>query len=173
MSALIKYRRIRLLLPVVAVGLVAAWVYWSQPHRVDLATFAPSDCLAFVEADNASELLAGLEESQGWRALAGPIGAKSNLLTNRWLVRVARWVGLGNADALLLARSQFGIVLTGVQVGETGPTLTIRPLATLIIETHTSQRRVRPALEGHIEDFALRNYGQPQFKRTRIESVEV
>ncbi len=51
MIALIKYRRIRLLLPIVLVGFVAAWIYWSQPHRADLATFAPSDCLAFVEAD--------------------------------------------------------------------------------------------------------------------------
>src|SRR3989475_11471592 len=133
MSALIKYRRIRLLLPVVAVGLVAAWIYCSQPRRADLATFAPSDCLAFVEVGNAAELLAGLEESQGWQALAGPIGAKSNLLTNRWLVRVARWVGLGNAGALLLARSQFRIVFTGAPGGEAGPTLTIRPVGNLII----------------------------------------
>jgi len=173
MNALIKSRRIRLLLSVVTLGLVAAWIYWSQPHRAEMATFAPSDCLAFIEADNASELLAGLEESQGWRALAGPIGARSNLLTNHWLVRVARWVGIGNADALLLARSQVGIVFTGAQVGETGPTLTIRPLATLIIETHSSQRRVRPALEGHIEEFARRTYGQPQFSRKQIEGADI
>jgi len=173
MNALIKYRRIRLLLPILVVGLVAAWIYWSQPHRAELATFAPSDCLAFVEADNASELLAGLEESQGWRALAGPIDAKSNLLINRWLLRVARWVGIGNVDALLLARSQVGIVFTGAQVDETGPTLTIRPLATLIIETHSSQRRVRSALEGHVEEFARRIYGQPQFSRKQIQGADL
>ena len=168
-----KYRRIWLLLPILVVGLVAAWIYWSQPHRAELATFAPSDCLAFVEADNASELLAGLEESQGWRALAGPIDAKSNLLINRWLLRVARWVGIGNVDALLLARSQVGIVFTGAQVDETGPTLTIRPLATLIIETHSSQRRVRSALEGHVEEFARRVYGQPQFSRKQIQGADL
>jgi hypothetical protein len=173
MNALIKYRRIRLLLPIVVVGLIAAWIYWSQPHRADLATFAPSDCLAFVEADNASELLAGLEESQGWRTLAGPIGARSNALANRWLVRVARWFGIGNADAILLARSQFGIVITGAEAAETGPTLTIRPLATLIIETHSSPRRVRPALEGHFEEFARRIYGQPQFTRKQIDGAEI
>jgi len=170
---LIKYRRIWLLLPILVVGLVAAWIYWSQPHRAELATFAPSDCLAFVEADNASELLAGLEESQGWRALAGPIDAKSNLLINRWLLRIARWVGIGNVDALLLARSQVGIVFTGAQVDETGPTLTIRPLATLIIETHSSQRRVRSALEGHVEEFARRVYGQPQFSRKQIQGADL
>src|SRR5437588_6264006 len=173
MNALIKSRRIRLLLSVVTLGLVAAWIYWSQPHRADMATFAPSDCLAFIEADNASELLAGFEESQGWQALAGPVSARSNLLANRWLLRVARWVGIGNADALLLARSQFGLVFTGAQVGETGPTLTIRPLATLIIETHSSQRRVRPALEGHMEEFARRIYGQPQFTRKQIDGADI
>src|SRR5438309_8827859 len=173
MNALIKYRRIWLLLPILVVGLVAAWIYRSQPRRPELATLAPSDCLAFVEVGNAAELLAGLEESRGWQALAGPIGARSNLLANRWLVRVARWVRLGNADALLLARSQFGLVFTGAQVGETGPTLTIRPLATLIIETHSSQRRVRPALEGHIEEFARRTYGQPQFSRKQIEGADL
>jgi hypothetical protein len=173
MNALIKYRRITLLLPIVVVGLVAAWIYWNQPHRVDLATFAPSDCLAFVETDSASELLLGVEESHGWRTLAGPIGARSNLLANRWLVRVARWFGIGNADALLLARSQFGIVFTGAEMAETGPTLTIRPLATLIIETHSSPRRVRPALEGHIEEFARRIYGQPQFTRKQIDGADI
>lgn len=170
---MIKYRRIRLLLPIVTVGLVAAWIYWSQPHRADLSTFAPADCLAFVEADNASDLLAGLEESKGWRALGAPIGAGSNLLTNRWLVRVARWVGLGNTDALLVARSQVGIVFTGAQAGKSGPTLTIRPLATLIIETHSSQRRVRPALEGHLEEFARRIYDQPQFSRKQIDGEDL
>src|SRR5207237_354121 len=173
MNGLIIYRRIRLLLPIVVVGLVAAWIYWSQPHRADLAMFAPSDCLAFVEADNAPELLAGLEESQGWRTLAGPIGARSNPLANRWLVRVARWFGIGNADAILLARSQFGIVITGAEAAEIGPTLTIRPLATLIIETHSSPRRVRPALESHIEEFARRIYGQPRFTRKQIDGADI
>src|SRR6266436_4955998 len=173
MIALIKSRRIRLLLSVATLGLVAAWIYWSQPHRADLATFAPSDCLAFVEADSASELLLGLEESQGWRTLASPIGARSNLYVNRWLVQVARGLGIGNADALLLARSQFGIVLTGAEVAEAGPTLTIHPLATLVIETHSSQRRVRPALEGHVEGFARRIYGQPQFTRKQIDGVDL
>src|SRR5947208_9307489 len=173
MNALIKYRRIRLLFPFVAVGLVAAWVYWSQPNRVDLATFAPSDCLAFVEARNASELLAGFQESQGWQALAGTVGAKSNLPTNRWLLRVAKWVGIGNAEAILLARSQVGIIFTGARMSETGPTLTIRPLATLIIETHSSQRRVRPALEAHVEEFARRVYDQPQFSRKQIDGADI
>src|SRR5207237_8966313 len=110
--ALTNYTRIWLFMSMLVVGLVASWIYWSQPHRAELATFAPSDCLAFVEADNASELLAGLEESQGWQALAGPLDAKSNLLINRWLLRVARWVGVGNVDAVLLARSHVGIGFT-------------------------------------------------------------
>src|SRR5207253_2670910 len=97
----------------------------------------------------------------------------NNLVLNRWLIRLARWTGLGSADAVLLARSQVAIVFTGAEANVTGPTLTIKPLATLVIETHTTQRRMRSALERHIEDLARRVYGLPTLSRKQIDGVDL
>src|SRR5690349_19387607 len=108
--------RLKLLVTTAALGLVLAWAYWNQPNRIDLATFAPADCLAFLEANEPTKLFAGLEESLAWRALAGPVNAGSHLVINRWWLGLARWFSIGTPDALLLARSQAAIVFTGADV---------------------------------------------------------
>jgi hypothetical protein len=166
-------RRLKFLVPFAVVGLVLAWAYWNRPSRTDLAVFAPADCLAFLEANEPARLFAAMEESFAWRTLAGPVDAGSNLVINRWWFGLARWFGIGTPDALLLARSQAGIVFTGAGVDEKGASLTIRPLATLVIETHSSQRRMRPVLESYLEKFARRIYENPQFSRKQIDGEEI
>src|SRR5439155_5718758 len=104
--ALIKSRRTKGLLAGLVVAFIIGWLYWNRPQRIDLAAYAPSDCLAFVEANDLTEVAEGIEGTQAWRSLAVPVGAPTNLPLNRWLIRLARWTGLGSADALLLARSQ-------------------------------------------------------------------
>jgi len=171
---LIKSRRAKLFLAVLlVVACVVVWLYWNRPARTDLATYAPADCLAFVEANDLTRVAQGIEGTQAWKALAGPIGARSSLLPNRWLIRLARWTGIGSAEALLLARSQVAIVFTGAEASQAGPTLTIKPLATLIIETHTTQGRMRPTLETQIGDLARRVYGEPVLARKQIGGVDL
>jgi hypothetical protein len=153
--------------------LLGGWIYWNRPVPSDLASFAPADCLSYFEANDLPQLLTGVEDSQAWRSLSGPIGARPNILMNPWLVRVARWVGIGSADAVLLARSQVAVVFTGASTDAAGPTLTIRPLATLVIETHTSERRMRTAMERRIDEFASRVYGNPQRIRKELGGVEL
>jgi hypothetical protein len=155
-----------------AAGIVG-WFYWNRPTRVDMATFAPSDCLAYVGADNLSELAEGVEETTAWKSLAGLVGARSNLVPSNWWIRLARWTGIGSAETIVIARSQVAIVFTGAEVSEIGSTLNVKPLAALVIETHTTQRRMRPALERHIEVFARRIYAQPQLIKKQVDDVEL
>jgi len=139
---------------------------------VDMAGYVPADCVAFLEADDLVELVDGIGASEAWTKLAAPLGARSSLLPNRWLIRLARWTGFGSSDAILFARSQFAIAFTGVEESEADTTLKIKPLTTLIIETHTTQRRMRPTVERHVEDFA-RAHGQPVFSRKQIDGVDL
>jgi len=173
MRGLTKIRRAKILLAFLLVAFVAAWLYWSRTGHTDMATYAPADCLAFVEANDLTEVAQGIESTQAWKALAGPVGARSSLLPNRWFMRLARWTGIGSAEAILLTRSQIAIVFTGAEASQAGPTLTIKPLATFVIETHTTQRRMRPIVEQQIEDLASRVYGQPVFSRKQAAGVEL
>lgn len=173
MPALIKRRRTKLLLIAVIGALIVGWFYWNRPMRTDMAVYAPSDCLAYLEADDLSELAEGVDGTTAWKSLAGLVGARPNLLPNRWLIRIARWAGIGSADTIILARSQIAVVFTGAEVSEAGPTLKIKPLAVLVIETHTTPRRMRPVLEKHFEEFARRNYGEPELIRKQIDGVDL
>ncbi len=173
MRRLNKTRRAKILLPPLLVALLVAWLYWNRAGHTDMATYAPADCLAFVEANDVTEVAQGIEGTQAWYALAGPVGARSSLLPNRWVMRLARWTGIGSAPAILLARSQVAIVFTGAHTSQAGPTLTIKPLATFVIETHTTQRRMRPIFEQHIEDLAKRIYGQPILSHKQVDGVDL
>src|SRR5258708_588319 len=173
MRRLNKTRSAKILLPLVLLALLVAWLYWNRAGHTDMATYAPADCLAFVSANDVTEVAQGIEGTQVWNALAGPVGARSSLLPNRWVMRLARWTGIGSAPAILLARSQVAIVFTGAHTSQAGPTLTITPLATFVIETHTTQRRMRPIFEQHIEDLAKRIYGQPILSHKQVDSVDL
>jgi hypothetical protein len=173
MPALNKYRRAKLLLIAVLGALLGGWLYWNRPMRTDMAVYAPSDCLAYLEANDVSELSNGIEGTKAWKSLAGVVGAGPTLLPNRWLIRIARWTGIGSAETIVLARSQIAVVFTGAEVSEAGPTLNVKPLAVLVIETHTTSGRMQPVLEKHFEEFARRIYGQPQLIRKQIEGVDL
>jgi hypothetical protein len=105
--------------------------------------------------------------------LAGPLGAPSTLVPSRRLIQLARWTGIGSAEAVLAARSQVALVITQAQATERDNTLTIKPLAALIIETHTMQRRMRPVLEKQVERLAQRFYGQPTLARKQLGDADL
>jgi hypothetical protein len=174
MRRLIKTRRAKIVLALLVVtSVVVGWLLWNRTRPTDLSTYAPADCLAFVEANDLPAAAHGLESTAAWQALAGPIGARSSLLPSRWLIRLARWTGIGSTDAILLARAQVAIVFTGAEANQAGPTLTIKPLATLVIETHSTQSRTRTTIERHIGDLARRVYGEPVISRKEIAGVDL
>lgn len=171
---MIRTRRAKILLGLLLVtGLVVLWLWWNRTTQTELATYAPADCLAFVEVNDLVAAAQGFESTQAWTALAGPVGARATLVPSRWIIRLARWTGIGSTEAILLARSQAAIVFTGAQANQAGPTLTIKPLATLVIETHTTQRRMRPTIEQHIGDLARRVYGESVMSRKQVAGIDL
>ncbi len=173
MRRLIKRRRIVLLTILLAAFVAAAWLYWNRPRRADLAVYAPADCLVFIESDDLSNLLTGIDHTEAWQSLADPLGAPQALVPNRWLLRFAKWTGIGSAETILFARSQVAIVLSGAEASQTESSLTIKPLATFIIETHTSQSRMKAPLERHIEELARRVYKNPGLLRKQVDGVDL
>ena len=94
MPHLLKRHRKKLLLLVFLVFVVFGWLFWNRPQKDDMAGFVPADALAFIEADDLDAIAGGIQESEAWRALAGPLGAPSALLPHRRLIQLARWTGI-------------------------------------------------------------------------------
>jgi hypothetical protein len=165
----VALRRKHFLFAVIALLLfIVGWLYWNRRLRTDLSSYAPADALGFIEVNDLSEIANGITETQAWKSLAGPIGSPGTLAPNRWLIRLAQWTGIGSTDTILFARSQVAIVFGGAEGTQAGSTLVIKPLTTFIIDTHTSQRRMRSTVERHIEELARRLYQNPVFVRKQI-----
>jgi hypothetical protein len=173
MRRLIKFRRIAVLLVVIIVVGSGAWLYWNRVAPSDLAVWAPADSLAYVEVNDLSALAEGVQETQAWKSLGPLLGAPSQLATSKSLVRIARWTGIGSADAVMFARAQAAVVFSGAEGTQDGSTLVIKPLLTLIIETHTSQRRMRGAIENHLEQMARDDFGNPTLIRKQTAGIEL
>lgn len=173
MRRLTTLRRATILTVFVAVACSAGWLYWNRPTKTDLSMYAPADCLAFLEANDLAGLAAGVEETQAWKSLAGPVGAPQTLVPNRALLRIAKWTGIGSSDTILFARSQVAIVFSGAEGTQANSTLTIKPLATFIIETHTSQGRMKATVERHFEDLARRVYKNPALLQKQVDGVNL
>ena len=47
-----KFLRPLLALALLAIVLVAVWLWWSLPSKVDMAAYAPADSLVYVEFNN-------------------------------------------------------------------------------------------------------------------------
>src|SRR5436190_6356964 len=173
MRRLTKFRRIAVLLILVIVVAGGAWLYWNRVTPSDLAAWAPADSLAYVEVNDLSALTEGVQQTQAWKSLAPLLGAPGRLAPSRSLVRLARWTGVGSADAVLFARAQVAVVFNGAEGSQDESTLVIKPLLTLIIETHTSQRRMRGAVEDHLERLARDHFGNPTIVRKQTAGIEL
>ena len=161
MPALIPKRRKWFLLWASVLLVVAGvvWVVWNRPNRADMAAYVPVDSVAYIEANDLAQIADGVSRTEAWRALAEPLGAPRKLIAHPWLVSFARWSGFGSAESVLLARSQFAVCFSQPQATESGNTLTIKPVAALVIETHTSQNRMRSTIENYVDQLARESYG--------------
>lgn len=172
MRSLTKYRALGLVL-LIACVIAGAWLYWNRVPASDLTVWAPADSLAYIEVDDLSALVDGVQQTEAWKSLSPLLGAPDRLAPNRWVVRLARWTGIGSADVILFARSQVAVVLNGAEGSQNGSTLIIKPLLTLVVETHSSPRRMRAAVEQRLEDTARRDFGNPVVVRKQVEGVEL
>src|SRR5215831_6029458 len=100
MRCLTRYRSIVLVLLIAAV-IAAGWLYWSRVPAADLAVWAPADSLAYLEVNDLGALVLGMEQTTAWKSIGPLLGVPANLAGNQTLIRLARWTGIGSADALL------------------------------------------------------------------------
>jgi hypothetical protein len=166
MPPLINRRRAGIIIIALFIGLAVAWIYWNRPQKTDMSQFAPVG-------------RSGIRRSQRFKrdysmALNRPVRGRRwrpplvRLQGSRLIVGGLRWLD-GQASGRLTPffsrapRSPW--FSQGLKEIRPGNTLTIKPLTTFIIETHTSQRRMRAAVERHLEDFARRIYKDPIFVR--------
>ena len=155
-----------LLITAALVLLLFAWLWWNQPEAVDMAAYVPADTLVYVEANSLTETAGGLTSTDAWRALAPAAGLGEDFGRFGRLSRLMAWTGVGPADAVVLSRAQVALTVQGFSAAEeSAATLKITPRLALVAETHTSESRVRAAVEKRVGDFARRAYGSPRLER--------
>ena len=64
------------------------------------------------------------------------------------------------------------MVMLDLGAREEGDTMTLKPEAAMLIETHTSKRRIAGTVEEALQGFAEKFYTRPTLKRITIEGDE-
>ena len=153
-----KFRRPLLVLPLLVIVLVAVWLWWSLPAKVDMANYAPADSMVYVEFNDPAAVVQAIQHSSLWQA-AAPITQSKTPSQNRVATAAAR-AGLAPLPAVLFARAQVALAMIGLNTFEEADnSLKVRPEFALIVETHTSKWRVKPAAVEAIKQLATFNYG--------------
>ena len=160
---------------VVGLLLAAAFAYlwFTRPEKVDMATYVPADALVYLEADSLPEIVEAVTSTGSWRTLGPAAGVEDNWGLSRRASRLLAFTGLGPGEAVVLSRAQVAVAILGFEaVEESGTALKFTPRAALIAETHTSHWRASAAVEKMAGDFARRSFGEPSVERKEIDGVQ-
>ncbi|MBO0858263.1 MAG: DUF3352 domain-containing protein [Chloracidobacterium sp.] len=146
--------------------MVAGWIYARRIKPVDMASYAPETALGYVEINNWPKLIDNLTSTTAWREFAPAYGVPEGLdyINKAGSLpfgsfgplgdMIARMTGRG--EAAILARSQFALVITGLEVrGER-----VKPRIALIAETHGGASSAREIAERRLPQFAERAFGR-------------
>ena len=137
-----------------------------------MATYAPADSLLYLEANRPIEVVDAIAGTQAWKAFASAIQPQPATPQSKWLRGFIGWTGIGPIESVILARAQVAVVVTDLRAVEEGDALNIKSEGALLIETHTSERRIRATLEETIKTLAEKTYGRPTSRRVTLEGVE-
>lgn len=166
-------RRVLLAVFVLAAA-IFAWLWWTRPVKVDMAAYVPADAIVYFEAASLPEITSAVTSTEDWRELAPAAGAEANAGGRSWLTELVSFTGAGPSDAVVLARAQVAVVVLGFDASEEpDATLKYTPRAALVAETHTSEWRVRAAVEKLVGDFARRSLGATGFERKEVDGAAV
>jgi hypothetical protein len=145
---------------------VGGWIYARRPKPVVLASYAPETALGYLEINNWPQLIDSLTSTKAWRELAPAYGVPEKLdhvgkigsLSVGVLGPLGDWIAwmTGGEEAAILARSQFALVITGLEVrGEQ-----VKPRIAMIAETHSDADSLREIAEKRLPQFAERAFGR-------------
>ncbi|MDQ2974719.1 MAG: hypothetical protein M3R69_04800 [Acidobacteriota bacterium] len=153
-------------------ALVAVWLWWVRPKKVDMASYAPANSLVYLESNSPLAVVEAIADTDGWNVVAQVIGSSQNRSRQPWLQRFVGWTGIGPVQSVILSRAQLAIVVTDLGTTAEGDTLKIKPQGAVLIETHTTESRIRAPVEENLKKLAQMTYGRPTLRRTSIDGVE-
>jgi hypothetical protein len=144
---------------------VGGWIYARRSKPVVLASYAPETALGYIEINNWPRVIDSLTSTKAWRELAPAYGVPEKL---DYIGKIGSLQGplapfgdliarmTGGEEAAMLARSQFALVITGLEVrGEQ-----VKPRIALIAETHSDADSLREIAEKRLPQFAERAFGR-------------
>jgi hypothetical protein len=138
-----------------------------------MAAYVPADSIVYLEADSLPEVFDGVTSTDAWRELSGAAGVELGRRQSGWLTDLVSFTGVGPSDAVVLSRAQVGVAVLGFEAAEeSDTTLRFSPRAALVVETHTSEWRVRSAVEKLAGDFARRSFGAASVERKEVDGVQ-
>jgi hypothetical protein len=151
-----------IILPLVAGG----WIYAFRSKPVVLASYAPETALGYIEINNWPQVMDRLTSTKAWRELAPAYGIPEELDyigkagTLSWASSgpLGDWIAWisGGEESAMLARSQFALVITGLEArGEQ-----VKPRIALIAETHSDADSLREIAGKRLPQFAERAFGR-------------
>lgn len=125
--------------------------------------YVPATSLAFIEIDNLPDLVDGLTDTKAWREVAPALGLSSQLRLLGFASDLIGRTGVGPDEAVVAARAQYAISLTGVdaETGATdeGPFVHFKPRFALVVETHASPETSARLVRERASIIAQRIYG--------------
>src|SRR5215475_11025077 len=136
---------------------VGGWIYAHRPKPVVIASYVPETALGYLEVNDWPRLVDNLTSTKTWRELAPAYGVPEEL---NYFGKLGRWGWItwltGGGEAAMLARSQFALVITGLEVrGEQ-----VKPRMALIAETHSDADSLREVAGKRLPQFAERAFGR-------------
>ncbi|MGI9068428.1 MAG: hypothetical protein ACR2HX_18740 [Pyrinomonadaceae bacterium] len=160
------------LLGLLAISLVAAWLLWVRPEKIDMAIYAPATSLLYLESNRPLAVVDTIVGTDAWRIVDKATGTQPVAQPKGWLQSFIGWTGIGPIESVILARAQLAVVVTDLGTTEDGETLRVKPEGAVLIETHTTESRIRPPVEEALKKLAEITYGKPTARRTTIDGVE-
>ncbi|MDQ3907980.1 MAG: hypothetical protein M3268_06510, partial [Acidobacteriota bacterium] len=171
-DARVKHLRVVLIAFGIFVLAAAAWLWWARPQHVEMATYVPQDTLLYIETDSLPGIVSDLTSTSAWHTLAPAAGVRENLPNHDFVLGLAKWTGIGSAEAVIYSRAQVAVAVLGVDAKEERESaLQISPRLVIVVETQTGEARVEKALQNFVGDFARRNYGDPKFSRSEHDGA--
>jgi hypothetical protein len=133
---------------------IGVWLYSRRGSRAAMASYVPQSALGYLEINDWPKLLERFTATGAWQQLAPAYGIEGKLKyvgQASWLVSL-----MGIGEPAMLARSQFALVVSGLEVrGEE-----VRPHVAMIAETHSDAGDLRQMLDKRLPELARRVYGR-------------
>ena len=161
-----------LLVVLLILCLALIWVWLNRPQRVDMAASAPASALIYLESNSLMAVADGITATDTWKLVKPLIGETKSEWPSARTRRFVAFTGIGPTTSVILARAQVAMVMLDLGAREEADTMTVKPEAALLIETHTSKRRIKSTVEQALQTFAERFYERPTLRRTVIDGDE-